>query len=78
MGLLSPERATQALQDLRRTPIETVKVESLMERIWELRHNLTPYDASYVALAERLGAALVTGDVRMAKAPGITASISLV
>jgi predicted nucleic acid-binding protein len=55
-----------------------VKVESLMERIWELRHNLTPYDASYVALAERLGAALVTGDVRMAKAPGITASISLV
>ncbi len=39
-------------------------------RLWELRHNVTPYDAAYVALAERLAAVLVNGDRRLAAAPG--------
>jgi predicted nucleic acid-binding protein len=78
LGRLSQERATQAFQDLRRTPIETVKAESLMERIWELRHNLTAYDASYVALAEQLDAPLVTGDGRIAGAPGIGTEIAVI
>ena len=39
--------------------------------MWELRDNLTPYDAAYVALAELTGATLVTGDERITAAPGI-------
>jgi predicted nucleic acid-binding protein len=43
----------------------------LAQRTWELRHNLSTYDASYVALAETIDATLVTLDTRLAKAPGI-------
>lgn len=43
----------------------------LLERVWELRGNLTADDASYVALAELLDCALLTGDARLARAPGI-------
>ncbi len=47
----------------------------VMERIWELRPNLTAYDASYVAVAETLGCALVTGDVRLSAAPGLRCEV---
>ena len=49
----------------------------LAARIWELRENLTVYDAAYVALAEVLGAPLVTMDARLAQAPGIRAVVEL-
>jgi predicted nucleic acid-binding protein len=49
----------------------------LAARIWELRENLTAYDATYVALAEVLDAPLVTMDVRLAQAPGIRAEVEL-
>ena len=49
----------------------------LAARIWELRENLTAYDACYVALAEVLDAPLVTMDARMARAPGIRAEVEL-
>lgn len=42
----------------------------LLERMWELRHNITAYDAAYVALAERLDAVLVTCDTRLVTANG--------
>ncbi|KAK1181250.1 type II toxin-antitoxin system VapC family toxin [Streptomyces sp. NBS 14/10] len=42
-----------------------------LPRIWELRHNMRPYDASYVALAETLGADLVTVDGKFSGAPGL-------
>lgn len=42
----------------------------LLARVWELRDNLTAYDATYVALAEALGCGLVTADARLAHAPG--------
>lgn len=51
--------------------------EPLIDRIWELRHNLSAYDASYVALAERLDAPLFTCDRRLARAPGHAARIEL-
>lgn len=51
-----------------RLPIELWPTEAIADRAWELRRNLTIYDASYVALAEQLGAVLLTGDRRISKA----------
>jgi predicted nucleic acid-binding protein len=59
-----------ALEHLARFPIRRVPLPPLLPRIWELRHNLTVYDAAYVAVAERVGAPLVTCDARMATASG--------
>lgn len=69
-GQLREARAGQALQDLRDLSIERYSHEILLPRIWALRHNLTAYDATYVALAEILGATLLTRDSRILRAPG--------
>ena len=58
---------------LRRFPLT-----GLVRRMWELRHNLTSYDAAYVALAEGLGCALLTLDARLAGAPGIRVPVHVV
>jgi predicted nucleic acid-binding protein len=50
---------------------------SLLPRCWELLENLTAYDASYVALAELLGAPLVTADARLAKAPSLKCAVEI-
>ncbi|MEU6858888.1 type II toxin-antitoxin system VapC family toxin [Glycomyces sp. NPDC046736] len=67
---VTEERTAMALVDLAQLPVERVPVAAFETRIWELRHNMTPYDAAYVALAERLGADLWTFDRRLAAAPG--------
>jgi len=51
--------------------------DPFLERIWELRHSLSPYDASYIALAEALDALLVTCDARMARAHGHNAKVEV-
>lgn len=61
-------RAVEALEDLAALPIERYPHQPLAERIWQLRSNLTPYDAAYVALAELLDAELLTSDARLARA----------
>ena len=76
-GILGLSQADQAILDLAGLPIERYPHGALLPRVWELRHNLTPYDASYVALAEALGAVLVTADGRLARAPGPQCSIEL-
>ena len=53
-------------------PIRRMPRPPLLDRIWELRHNITAYDAAYVALAERLDAVLITCDARLATASGPT------
>ncbi|MCY7300481.1 MAG: type II toxin-antitoxin system VapC family toxin [Ilumatobacteraceae bacterium] len=53
---------------LQQAPIEYLQTWPYAERMWSWRHNLSPYDASYVALAEDLGVTLVTTDLRLAKA----------
>ena len=53
-------------------------VFSLLDRVWELRDNLSAYDASYVALAELLDCNLLTADARLSRAPGIRCSMRLV
>jgi predicted nucleic acid-binding protein len=50
---------------------------AFLDRIWELKDNLTAYDATYVALAEALSAPLVTTDARLARAPGIRADVEV-
>ncbi len=70
-GHLDARRAELALADLVELPLRRVSHRPLLGRCWELRENLTVYDAAYVALAELLDAVLVTADARLAAAPGI-------
>jgi predicted nucleic acid-binding protein len=69
-GAITEERVAMALVDLGQFPIERMPTAALETRIWELRHNFTPYDAAYVALAERFRAELWTFDRKLAGAPG--------
>ena len=55
-----------------------VRTRVLAARIWELRSNLTTYDAAYIATAERYRCALVTTDARLSRAPGIHCAVSLI
>jgi len=59
-----------ALEHLAGFPIRRMPLPPLLSRAWELRHNITVYDATYVALAERLDAVLITCDARLASASG--------
>ena len=77
-GELDPVRGGEALADLADFPMYRYPHDMLLPRIWELRNNLTAYDASYVALAETLEAALLTSDRRLAAAAGHHARIELV
>ena len=65
-----PHDAVRALRQFRLLEIRRFDHEPLLPRIWELRHNLTAYDAAYVALAEVIEAPLFTSDRRIANAPG--------
>jgi predicted nucleic acid-binding protein len=61
-GLLAPEQAMLTHQDLIDLDVELHAFEPLASRVWALRHAVSPYDAWYVALAERLDVPLVTLD----------------
>ncbi len=69
-GRLDAESARQALADLAALPLERFDAVPLLARIWELRNNLTAYDATYVALAEVFDAVVVTADERLAASTG--------
>jgi predicted nucleic acid-binding protein len=69
-GQIDDRRAEMALQDLAATPLQRAAHTKLLARCWELRQNLTFYDAAYVALAEALEVTLLTGDLRLARATG--------
>jgi predicted nucleic acid-binding protein len=77
-GLLAETGAVQARTKLGLLPVRRYPHGPLAARIWELRDNLTVYDAAYVALAEALDATLVTADGLLAKAPGSRCTIELV
>ena len=70
-------RATQALQDLMDLRITRYPHFIFLGRIWQLRHNLSAYDAAYVAVAEMLGATLITRDRQLASASGHNAAIEV-
>lgn len=72
------ESAWAALDAFRRLGMTRYPVFSMLDRVWELRDNLSAYDASYVALAELLGCSLLTADARLSRAPGIRCPVTVV
>ncbi len=70
-GRLDSTQATLVHADLVALPLQLWPYGPLSERAWELRHNLTIYDAAYVALAELLGTSLITLDAKLGNAPGL-------
>ena len=77
-GVMTDVRGREALQDFLDLPLVRYPHDLLLPRVWELRKNLTAYDAVYVALAEALGFPLVTCDANIAGAPGHHAQVDVV
>lgn len=77
-GRMPPRRARLGLADLLDLPMRRVSHRPLLHRCWQLRDNLSIYDAAYVALAETLGLSLLTADARLAGAPGVRCRIQFV
>lgn len=76
-GALDAERGRQALADLLDLPVTRYPHGIFLDRIWALRHNLTAYDAAYLALAEALGALFITRDARLAAIPGVAVRVEV-
>jgi len=71
-------RRARVLDDFRVLPIRRFRHATLWEDVWQLRRNLTAYDACYVALARQLEATLVTRDARIARSPGVGINVEVV
>jgi predicted nucleic acid-binding protein len=76
-GAVSAARALRAVSVLAQLDLERHSHEGLLRRVFDLRPNLTAYDAIYVALAEGLGLPLVTRDERLVDAPGVLATVEV-
>ncbi|MGR6965334.1 type II toxin-antitoxin system VapC family toxin [Geodermatophilus sp. URMC 61] len=67
-----------ALDTWRRLGVVRHPMGGLLDRVWELRENVSAYDASYLALAEALGCALLTADGRLSRVPGLRCAVTVV
>jgi predicted nucleic acid-binding protein len=76
--LMPARRAASAVSDLAELPLRRSSHQPMLNRIWELRHVATPYDAAYIALAEALNVVLVTADARLSRASGVRCEIEAV
>lgn len=76
-GDLAARRFRSALEDLLALPLARFPTGPFMPRAYELRANVTPYDASYVALAEGLGCTLLTADARLARASNVRCPVEV-
>lgn len=74
-GDIDAETAAVALDDFRALDLQRHAHEPLLERVWQLRQNLTAYDAAYVALAEVLDGVLVTCDGPLSRAPALAGRV---
>jgi predicted nucleic acid-binding protein len=77
-GRIAADEGWAALDAWRRLALTRYGSQGLLERIWELRDNLSAYDAGYVAVAESLGCSLVTADARTSRSPGIRCPVTVV
>ncbi len=77
-GALSADDGERALGRWARLGIDRYAMTGLLDRVWQLRGNLSAYDATYIAVAEALGCSLVTADRRLAAATGPTCPITVV
>jgi predicted nucleic acid-binding protein len=77
-GSLTAVRGAEALRDLADLPLERYPHDLFLPRIWSLRGKVTAYDGCYLALAEALGAPLLTCDARLAGVPGHVAAVEVV
>ncbi|MGH3907105.1 MAG: type II toxin-antitoxin system VapC family toxin [Pseudonocardiaceae bacterium] len=77
-GQMNPDAGWGTLETWRRLGMTRYPVFAMLDRVWQLRDNLSAYDASYVALAELLDCALLTADGRLSRAPGIRCPVTVV
>jgi predicted nucleic acid-binding protein len=77
-GRVDAATAWSLLDRWRRLAVTRYPAAGLLERVWELRANLSSYDACYVALAEALDCALLTADGRLGRAPGLRCAVTVV
>lgn len=77
-GRIEASAGWAALDTWQRLGLIRYAVHPFLERVWELRDNLSAYDAGYVALAESLNCALMTADARLSQAPGIRCPVTVV
>ena len=77
-GTLSTRTGMLALERWRSLDVQRYSHEPFLDRIWQLRDNVTAYDAVYVALAQALPAVLFTGDRKLAGTPGVNVAIELI
>jgi predicted nucleic acid-binding protein len=75
--LLSDDRAADARSDYEQLRIVRYPHEPLLDRVWELRFNLSAYDSVYIALSEALQAPIATTDMRLSRAPGHLARVEV-
>jgi predicted nucleic acid-binding protein len=78
LGRLDATAARQAMEDLRGWPGERFGHRPLLDRAWELRANVRPWDAMYVVLAEVLGGTVLTLDARLGRVEGLECPIVVV
>lgn len=74
-GHLTENQATLAVRTWSELPVDLWPLTALQTEVWRLTHNLSAYDAAYVALATHLGAPLLTGDRRIAASPGVACEV---
>ena len=74
---ISESRCLDALDALASATVELMRTVLLLPRMWELRANVSGYDAAYVAAAETLDCPLITSDVRLARVTGLRCAVRL-
>lgn len=72
---ISEKRAGDAVAAMADSTIELVAATSLLDRMWELRNNVSGYDAAYLAVAETFGCTLVTADARLGRVPDVRCEV---
>ncbi len=78
LNTITSPQASLAVDDLMDLPIEIYPTKPLLGRAWDLRNNITAYDACYVSLAESLNCPLLTADARLARAPTVRCAVETI